>query len=140
MRTALCIASLATLAPVVALAQDPPAIVLNGLEAMVAQGPVLAVDTWFRGSRLETDAGTKQTFVEQFDIFARAAGAVLGHDIVRVHQMGASYSTTYAIIRYERDPLFIVVEVYNGASGWRLMNIEFNDDAEEVFPRGVLEP
>ena len=61
-------------------------------------------------------------------------------DIVHVHEVGPHYSTTYAILRYQRDPLFIVIEVYNGADGWRLMNIEFNDDAEEVFPASILKP
>lgn len=129
-----------TVAVATGQAQVPPPIVTDGLAAMAEQGPALAVETWFRGSRHENNLGTKQTFIEQFEIFAQAAGAVLGHDIIHVQQLGPNYSITYALIRYENDPLFIAVEVYNGSGGWRLMNIEFNDQVAEVFPAGVLEP
>lgn len=140
MRTALSLALLATVGSTTGLAQSPPALVINGLTAMVDQGPQLAVETWFRGSRLENDGGTKQTFVEQFQLFARQAGGVLGHDLVHVHQLGPNYSITYAIIRYETDPLFIAIDVYNGQGGWRLMDIKLNDNAGEVFPKALLEP
>jgi hypothetical protein len=138
MRIAISLAFLAVIGPTPGLAQTPPALVINGLTAMVDQGPELAIETWFRGSRLENDGGTKQTFVEQFHIFAQQAGAVLGHDVVHVQELGPNYSITYAIIRYETDPLFIAIDMYNGQSGWRLMNIEFNDAADEVFPAGLL--
>ena len=140
MRTAASLALLAALGATTALAQSPPPLVINGLTAMLDQGPELAVETWFRGSRLENDGGTKQTFVEQFRLFAQQAGGVLGHDVVHVQELGPNYSITFAIVRYESDPLFIAIEVYNGQGGWRLMNIEFNDAADEVFPTGVLEP
>ena len=140
MRVVILLAMGTALAPIPIQAQPPPAVVLNGLMALADQGPILAVDTWFRGSRLENDAGTKQTFVEQFQIFGQAAGAVVGHDLIAVHELSPNYSTTYAIIRYERDPLFIAIEAYNGTDGWRLINIEFNDKVAEVFPASIREP
>jgi hypothetical protein len=118
----------------------PPPIVEAGFEAFLAQGPTAAIETWFKGSRLEGDEATMQTFVEQFQNFGGAAGPVIGYDIVRVFPIGQHLSTTYAILQYEQDPLFILMTFYEGAGGWRLRNIEFNDEAEELFPAALLEP
>lgn len=59
---------------------------------------------------------------------------------MHVHAVGEYLLTTYGVLRYELDPLFIVMTYYNGARGWRLMDIEFNDKAKKHFPPALLKP
>ncbi|HSJ64813.1 MAG TPA: hypothetical protein VK922_13040 [Gemmatimonadaceae bacterium] len=118
--------------------QTPPAVVA-GLEAFTAAGPDSAIAVWFRGAPFDSP-DSRETMRRAFDTMHRQAGRMSGYDVVRTFPVGARIRRVFAVLHYERHPGYLLVDAYESPSGWSLLNISFNDDAEKVFPPALLLP
>lgn len=118
---------------------DAPPAIVAGLEAFAAAGPDSAIAVWFRGAPFDSP-DSRETMRRAFDTMNRQAGRMTGYDVVRTFPVGARIRRVFAVLHYERLPGYLLVDAYESPSGWSLLNISFNDDAEKVFPPALLLP
>jgi hypothetical protein len=137
----LLVASVVFAAPPRADAQEvqAPSAVVAGLEAFTTAGPDSAIAVWFRGAPFDSP-DSRETMRRAFDTMHRQAGRMSGYDVVRTFPVGARIRRVFAVLHYERHPGYLLVDAYESPSGWSLLNISFNDDAEKVFPQALLLP
>src|SRR5438094_1203260 len=84
---------------------NAPQIVLDGMAAYQKSGARAALGVWLKDSPVENAATIEQMIATLAPIEA-AYGKMVGSDILRVVGIGTSVRRTYAIIRFERGPLF----------------------------------
>ena len=116
---------------------DVPPIVTAGLTAYKAEGSRAALAVWLKGSPVANPATTEQMIASLTPIEA-AYGSVLGHEILRVVPLSASVRRIYAIVRYERGPLFMSFDCYHTAGGWIIPTFLTNTRAAEILPASML--
>jgi hypothetical protein len=116
---------------------DIPQIVTAGFAAYESKGSRAALAVWLQGSPVSNPATTEQMIASLAPIEA-AYGNVIGHEIVRVVQVSPSLRRVYAIIRYERGPLFIYFDCYHTGKDWIIPMFLTNTRAAEIFPASLL--
>jgi hypothetical protein len=63
-----------------------------------------------------------------------------GYDLVHTFSVGARIRRVFAVLHDGRHTGYLLVDAYESPSGWTLLNLSFNDDAEKVFPPALLLP
>ncbi len=114
-----------------------PPNVQRGFELFARDSATAAIAYWATDWTHEIDAGKAEQLVNGFTTIADYAGAIRGVDLVAVRHISPNFLRVFAIIRYERMPVFLELRPYNSgrsAPDWRMATITFNTDATKVFP------
>lgn len=116
---------------------DVPSIVTAGFAAYESKDSRAAIGVWLNGSPASSPATVEQ-MIASFAPIELAYGSVIGHEIVRVVPVTPSFRRIYAIIRYERGPLFVSFDCYQTSKDWIIPMLLVNTRASELFPASVL--
>jgi hypothetical protein len=116
---------------------DPPRIVLDGLNTYRVQDSRAALSIWLKDSPAN-NTETIERMVATFVPVEVAYGHVVGHEIIRVVDVGQSVRRVYVVIRHDRGPLFAYFDCYRTSEGWIISSLLFNTQAAEVLPRSLL--
>lgn len=114
-----------------------PPNVQRGFDLMAHDSAAAAVAYWATDWNHEIDAGKAEQIINGLKTIADYAGAVRGVDLVAIRQVSPNFLRVFAIIRYERMPVFLELRPYNSGRStpdWRMATITFNTDATKVFP------
>lgn len=116
---------------------DVPRIVTAGFAAYESKGSRAAIAVWLEGSPVSNPATTEQVIASLAPIEA-VYGNVMGHEIIRVVPVSPSLRRVYAIMRYERGPLFISFDCYRAGKDWVIPMFLTNTRAAEILPASLL--
>ena len=121
---------------VIAQSELPPPI-QEGLAAYQSAGGCrAAMEVWTRAWTAESDAANRQTLIASCRTLEQM-GAYHGHDVARVERLGESLVRAYVILRYESQPVYLRLTAYYRPDVWRLVNINWNTDMDEIFPEWI---
>ena len=139
MKTKLFIASLLLiLLSSFAYADEVPKIVINGMEAFKTGGFGGAFDIWLKGSPLESDKTTMMNLKGNFTQIETMYGKMTGYEILRSIKVSSSTSRVYAEVRYEKGPLFMVIDCYKSANDWIIPMMRFETNADKILPEDIF--
>ncbi len=97
-----------------------------------------AVTAWLTGSLMgaSTDAGMKidGTLLN----FEKTFGKYLGWELVKVATITPSTEIVYAVVKYEKGPLWIAFDCYKATDTWTIESIRLNQSAESILPPALL--
>jgi hypothetical protein len=115
---------------------EVPTIVTRGFERYQQGDLSGALDLWLTGSPIVGNGSAKAQMLGGLAPVESAYGAVLGHDIVDVVDIGAHVRRVYAVVRLERGPLYVYFECYQtGDTGtWIVPTLMFNTKVQDIFP------
>jgi hypothetical protein len=120
--------------PLTSFALEPPKIVTEAMDAYKKSGYEEAFKIWMRGSPLEDDKTSYMNIRGAFTQIETAYGKMVGYEIVKSVSISPSTIRTYAVILYQKGPLFVFFDCYNSLSGWIISQIQFNTKPNLVFP------
>lgn len=142
--SSLALVALLLAAPCAAAAQtsgpqsDTPDIVLQGMSAYQKGDLHAALAVWLHGSPVENETTTER-MVASLAPIEQAYGKMVGYDVLRVVDLGAAVRRVYAVIRFERGPLYAYFDCYQQASGnWVIPTLMANARASEILPADLL--
>ncbi len=131
----LCALSLAQMAR--AAADEPPPVVIAGLDAYRTNGLKGAYEIWSKGS-LENDKGSRDMVLTGLGQVESAYGKMTGYDIVKTVPIGSVVKRVYLVVHYERGPVYAYMDCYNTAEKWLVTDLLFHTKANLVFPPKLL--
>lgn len=135
MRRLLSLGLLVLFAPLPARAQAPvlPPLVLTGLKTMVEGRCRVALTTWTSTWPEEAAAGRDRLIsgCEELSKF----GAVDGYDLVRVVDVTPSLLRIYVVLRYDIQPVYLVLVAYApDTKTWKINAVLWNTNPDDIFP------
>jgi len=128
------IALLGFVVPAAAQTSSVPKIISDGFATYKAVGAAKAVDTWFAGSLLATDAGAKAKFATLLDAFEQSNGRYSGYESVGTVVLSPSVKYYYVVFLYDSAPLYAWFEVYNVGDKDIITSYRANPIAAEIVP------
>ncbi len=119
--------------------EEPPPIVLTGLQAYKDHGPDEAVRAWIKGGPME---GSRQVLVQANNLrdVQEIYGGYRWFDVVSVRSIASRTRIVYLVLNFERGPVFAKFNTYRSEQGWIVVSFEFNTKENIVFPPEVLFP
>ncbi len=133
MRTySLVLASL--LAPAVGLAQTPlPGLVKTGLDTLRVGHCEAALRVWTSSWTSSDDLAKRQTLIDSCEMLSRM-GTPYGYDIARAAVIGPNVLRVYAVLRYETQPVYFLVEAYRPSDHWKITGVFWNTSPNKLPP------
>lgn len=116
-----------------------PAVVIEGLDALVGGHPEAAVRLWTATWTGPENVGKADQLTEGFESVIVVAGPIVGYDWLTTKAISDRVWHIYLIIRGENMPLFARFAVYKPRAEWIVTSINFHTDAEKVFPAVLLD-
>jgi len=122
-------------------ASDPaiPGVVSQGLESYVTSGHQNAMEIWLKGSAMENDINARIKFIDTLAKVESLYGKVTGWELFRVLPMTPSTCRVYAVLKFEKGPLWCMFECYKPKDPWVLSSFDFNTKANVILPPNLLE-
>ena len=121
-----------------AFAESPPKIVTNAFDAYKTKGFDEAFNILLKGSPLESDKTTFMNVKGGFTQIETMYGKMIGYEILKSIKISNSTIRTFAEIRYEKGPLFVLIDSYNSPTGWIVPIMRFHTNAESILPEEIL--
>jgi hypothetical protein len=133
MRThSLVLASL--LAPAVGLAQTPlPGLVRTGLDSLRVGHCEAALGVWTSSWTSPEDLTKRQTLIDSCGMLSRL-GTPYGYDIARAAVIGPNVLRVYAVLRYDTQPVYFLVEAYRPSDHWKVTGVFWNTSPTKLPP------
>jgi hypothetical protein len=119
-------------------AADAPQIVVDAFKAYQSDGFEKAFSIWMKGSPLENDKSSLMSMKGGFTQIETAYGKMVGYEIIKVYQITKHNIRTYAVILYEKGPVYMYVDCYKSHSGWIIPELQFHTKPQMVLPGDVL--
>ncbi len=120
--------------------EEVPKVVTDGLEAYKTYGISAALDSWLKGSPVESDPLARagmQTALTQTDA---SYGRMTGHELIKTVTLSPSVRRVYAVILHEKGPLYVWFECYQSNLGWIIPHLDASPKAEKALPASIIEP
>lgn len=117
-----------------------PRIVERGFELLARDSADAAIKFWTTAWDHEADAGKTEQLLTMLQPISEYAGSIRGVDVVATRPLSPNYIRIFAIVRYERMPVFIEIRPYNSGGAtedWRMATITLNTDPTKVFPPDI---
>jgi len=114
-----------------------PPIVAQGIKAYEKGGPTEAIKQWIKGGPLEgsRDALAQANMFRQIeDLY----GKYMDFEVIDIYSLSASCQLVYIILKYEKGPLFMSINLYNSTTGWVMPQFNVNTKPENVLPATLL--
>ena len=119
-------------------AEETPKIVIDAFEAYKKSSFEDAAKIWYKGSPMENDTTTKMNLKSGITKIETIYGKMIGYEVLDFLKISPSTNRTYAVILYEKGPLFMYVDCYKSPNGWIIPELVFNPRAHMILPREVL--
>lgn len=74
-----------------------------------------------------------QSIKERLELSRKMLGNYSGYEIVNKYQAGESYVKYIYSLKYERQPVKLIVVLYKPKDKWKVQNINFQDDIDTEF-------
>ena len=126
-------------APLSAQNPDLPPMVAEGFQAMVAEGPVAAIDIWAAAWTSDSESINKAQLSNSFADIWETLGGASSFEILTINAIGTRVLEIYAISVHEAQPLYLNLDAYRSESGWRMTGLYAHTSIGEVFPGWVYE-
>jgi hypothetical protein len=85
------------------------------------------------------DVAKRQAFLNSCDVLTQF-GPVRGYDLVRVVSVGPNLQRVYGVVRYENQPIYLLLVAYRASTVWKVTSINWHTNSENVFPPEILAP
>ncbi|NLA23401.1 MAG: hypothetical protein GX879_00385 [Bacteroidales bacterium] len=70
---------------------------------------------------------------ERLEMSRKLLGNYYGHELIQLEYAGDSYRRYTYMLRYDRQPVKIIMVVYKPNKVWKLQNLNFEDKMDESF-------
>ena len=121
--------------PVLQTPEVPP-VVRAGLDAYKAGDIGAALDVWFKNSPAPRQ--TIPTTRGAFEQVEASYGHMTGYDLLEVVPFGTHATRTYAILLYEKGPVYAWFDCFKTGDGWILTGFLFNTKPDLILPATML--
>jgi len=119
-------------------AEEAPKIVVDAFEAYKKSGFEDAAKIWYKGSPLENNTTVKMNIKSAISNIEAIYGKMIGYEVLKNLKISPSTKRTYAVILYEKGPIFMYIDCYKSPKGWIIPEMLFNTKAQMILPREVL--
>lgn len=115
-------------------AQATPEELMEGFFTIFDEDANQAVDYLFETNPLiDGDQEGIKAIKERLELSRKLLGNYYGEEIVSKYYAGESYAKYIYSLKYERQPVKLVVVLYKPNQKWKVQNINFVDDIETEF-------
>ena len=114
-----------------------PDVITKGFDAY-SKSSSSAVDIWFKGSPLDADLPTKAKLLTALGDFEKGYGKYLGYEIFKVVPLSASTEVVYAVIKFEKGPVWFAFNLYKATDTWTVPTLNANQNPQQVLPQSLL--
>jgi len=119
-------------------AVEPPAIFEQGLNAFKKSGHEEAFNILLKGSPLENDMTTMMNLKGGIVKIESAYGKMIGHELLKSFQISPSVIRAFAILLFEKGPVYMYADCYKGNAGWVIPEIKIHTSAHFILPKQLL--
>ena len=91
-----------------------------------------------KGSPLENDKTSLMNMKGGFTQIETIYGKMVGHEIIKNYQITESVIRTYAVLLYEKGPLYLYVDCYRSGENWLIPEIQFHTKAQMILPKELI--
>jgi hypothetical protein len=116
---------------------DIPDFVLKGLAVYEKSGSKEAMAIWLKGSAIENDVSARVALsgLEQIEA---ALGKMIGFEPIRVVSFTPSIIRIYAVLKFQKGPLYFSLDCYRADKEWTMANVDFHTKAANILPAEIL--
>jgi hypothetical protein len=125
-------------APVTCFALEPPKIVTDGLDAYKNSGNEEAFKIWIKGSPLENDKTSYMNMKGGMTQIETIYGKMIGYEILKTINISHSTTRTYAVMLYEKGPVYLYADCYKSPNGWIIPELQFHTKPQMVLPQSLF--
>jgi len=122
----------------ISYAEETPKIVVDGFEAYKKSGFEDAAKIWYKGSPLKNNTNLTMNIKSAITKIETIYGKMIGYEVLKNLEISPSISRAYAVVLYEKGPIFIYFDCYKSPKGLIIPEIVFNTKAQMILPREVL--
>jgi len=97
-----------------------------------------AVDAWFTDSPLNKDLATKTNFMSALSGFETGYGKYIGWELVKVVTLTPSTSIVYAVLKFEKGPVWMAFMCYKPKDQWIVSSMNLNQNPQPILPASLL--
>jgi len=110
----------------------PQSIVVKGLETLASGHCRDAINGW-------TTAWTGQDAFKRTELingcdYLDQIGTIHGYDILNVTDVTPHLQRVYVLLRYENQPVYLLVVAYEPKDEWKIVTVTWNTDPDKVLP------
>ena len=132
------IVTLSLFANTPAFAIDTPEILSVSFDAYKNEGFEKAFKIWMKGSPLENDKTSLLSMKGGFTQIETLYGKMIGYEIIRNYRIAKNVVRTYAVLFYEKGPLYLYVDCYRAAENWIIPEMQFHTKAQMILPEKLI--
>jgi len=122
------------LIPAIGLAQAPvPGLVKAGLDSLHVGHCEAALRVWTSSWTSPDDLAKRQTLIDSCGMLARM-GTPNGYDVARAAAIGPNVLRVYAVLRYDTQPIYLLVEAYRPSDQWKITGVFWNTNPDKLPP------
>ena len=136
-RSALALALLLSL-PAGSRSQALPAFVGRGFDQLIAGHPDSAVATWAWAWNAPDDTAKRTQLVDAFNRMPGFAGKLLSYEPIRIVDITPHLRRAYFLLRCERQPVYLLLVLYQSKEEWSITTINWHTDADHVLPPNLF--
>ena len=114
--------------------QALPPIATQGLDLLVTGRGDSAVRLWTSAWTGPEDIGKRQDVIDGFRQLSKMLGRVHGYDLIRVVDITPHLRRAYFLLRYEKQPVYLLLVLYEAKEAWMVATFNFNTDGDKVLP------
>ncbi len=70
---------------------------------------------------------------ERLDVSRKLLGNYYGHELMKLEHAGDSYLRYTFLLRYDRQPVKIIIVLYKPNETWKVQNLNFEDKMDDAF-------
>jgi hypothetical protein len=70
----------------------------------------------------------------------RRLGTLHGHDVLRIVSVGERIRRVYLILRYQAQPVYVLLVAYQPDDEWHVIKTNWNVNADRVLPPDMVPP
>lgn len=109
-----------------------------GLEALAEGRCDAAFRHWSRPPEPGSPTGAPQRLTDCAAL--QRLGALHGHEVLRLVPVGERIRRVYLLLRYQSQPVYLLVVAYRPADEWLAIKAVWNLDPDRVLPPDMVPP
>ena len=115
-----------------AKAQSTPEEIMGKFFGLFEQDVTKAIDYLFSTNEwLEANKEGADAMKEKLEANRKLLGNYGGYEIAAKYALGKSYLKYICVLKYDRQPIELVIYMYKPDKKWKLQNINFHSDFEK---------
>lgn len=74
-----------------------------------------------------------QSVKDRLEMSRKLLGNYYGHELIKIEEAGESYLRYTYSLKYDRQPVKIIIVLYKANDKWKVQNLNFDDKVETDF-------